>query len=55
MKELFELEELDATAPSSVVPLDDTAEIVEILQVKRLRNMHKKMMNSKIRPWQIHH
>ena len=35
MNELFELEELDATAPSSVVPSDDTAEIVEMLQAER--------------------
>ena len=35
MNELFELEELDATAPSSVVPTDDTAEIVEMLQAER--------------------
>ena len=35
MKDLFELEELDATASSSVVPSDDTAEIVEMLQAER--------------------
>ena len=35
MKDLFKLEELDATASSSVVPSDDSAEIVEMLQVER--------------------
>ena len=55
MKDLFKIEELDATASSSVVPSDDTAEIVEMLQAERAEEHHKKMMNSKTRPCQIHH